>query len=312
MAYITKYGSFWGQIPHTNGNVFWVAPSASYTVEGRAYSASNDNDGLSPERAKLTLAGAISAATASVNDVIVLLPGAHSWTAQVDVNKAGLTIMGLPGGKGHPQKKRTTVTISAADEVLGVTAANVEIAHLHFIAVTAQGVIEFTNAADYLYIHDCSFDMFTAAASTSTIGLQSIASAGGVQNLAVDDCYFETLGAQGPYMQLGDVTSAQINRCTFRHTGSTALADGITSATGAVDIVFDGCRFITGTSAVITDAFDWTGNTTDLSLQVYNCILGVGSGINGSADADIVVNGLTQLGVIADGSSSFVNNINAS
>ena len=44
MSFINKYGSYWGFIPQTSGQIFWVAPSASYTIEGRTYSASNDND----------------------------------------------------------------------------------------------------------------------------------------------------------------------------------------------------------------------------------------------------------------------------
>ena len=101
MGYVTKYGSFWGMIPQTAGRVFWVAPAASYTVEGRTYVASDDNDGLSPERAKLTLDDTIGDCTANVGDVIVLLPGAHSWSASVAADVAGVTIMGLPSGAGH-------------------------------------------------------------------------------------------------------------------------------------------------------------------------------------------------------------------
>ncbi len=66
MGYVTKYGSFWGFVPQTSGNVHWVAPAATYTLEGRAYSASDGNDGLSPERALLTLNQAITNATANV------------------------------------------------------------------------------------------------------------------------------------------------------------------------------------------------------------------------------------------------------
>ena len=55
MAFITKYGTYFGQVPVQLGRVHFVAPAASYTVDGRSYSASDDNDGLSPERALLTV-----------------------------------------------------------------------------------------------------------------------------------------------------------------------------------------------------------------------------------------------------------------
>ena len=100
MGYLTKYGTFWGMVPQTTGRIFWVAPSASYTVEGRTYAASDNNDGLSPERALRTLDRAFDTgyATANVGDVIVLLPGSHSWTATTTVDIAGVTITGMPGG----------------------------------------------------------------------------------------------------------------------------------------------------------------------------------------------------------------------
>src|SRR3990167_3268831 len=98
MGYITKVGSFWGMVPQTSGRVFWVAPAASYTVEGRSYSASDGNDGLSPERAFLTVDYAVGQCTANVGDVIVMLNGAHSVSATIAVDVAGITITGIPRG----------------------------------------------------------------------------------------------------------------------------------------------------------------------------------------------------------------------
>jgi hypothetical protein len=310
MGYMTKYGSFWGVIPVTSGRVFWVAPSASYTVEGRAYPASDNNDGLSPERALLTLNQAVANATASVGDVIVLLPGSHSWAVQGSISKAGLTVTGIPSGKGHPERQRTSVTLSAADEILGITAARVEVAHIHFVAVTAQAAIEVS--ANHAYIHDCSFDMFTAAANTATIGIASIAS---ITNLRVENCYFESQDAQGPYMQLDNVSYGYMKGIQTRHKGSTALADGFQCTTGAVDIVFENVRMVSGTSGVVTDSFDWTGSTTDGGLQLLDVLMSKGIGVpNGSADADIWVSPTNDSGVLFDasGQSVAINTLNAS
>ena len=90
MSYLTKAGLLWGQVPHTTGRVYFVSPGATYTIAGRTYSASDDHDGLSPERALRTVAQAITNASASVGDVIVLLEGTHTVTATVGVSKAGL------------------------------------------------------------------------------------------------------------------------------------------------------------------------------------------------------------------------------
>ena len=93
MAFLTKYGTLWGAIPMTAGQVLWVAPSSPYSVDGRSYDASDDNDGLSPEKAKRTIGSAITAATANAGDVICLLPGAHTTATAAAVSKAGLTFV---------------------------------------------------------------------------------------------------------------------------------------------------------------------------------------------------------------------------
>lgn len=312
MSFITKYGSFWGLIPQTNGQVFWVAPGDGYTIEGRSFRASDDNDGLSPERAFRTLGRALDKVAADVNDVIVLLPGIHTLAAQETMDVAGVTLTGIPGGKGHKGRQRATLTTSAADETLLVGAARIELAHINFRSVTAQGAVEINNSADFLYIHDCSFDMYTAVASTSTDGITSIATAGGVTNLLIEDCYFESLDAQGNYLDLNDVTSANIERCRFRHRGTVALASAIISATGAVDVVFKDCVFTAGTGAIITAGFTWTGNTIDGSLQLIEVKLPVATTLVASADADIWVSEGTQVLSVASGASLPVNYFNAS
>src|ERR1700752_1669983 len=137
MALITKYGSFWGLIPQTTGRYFWVSPSDSYVIEGNTYSASDNNDGLSPERALRTVNQAITNATANGGDVIVLLPGAHSVSATVNINKAGLTFTGIPGSlpsakvrhNAGGKRLRTTITSTGtAGIIFTVSALDTEIA----------------------------------------------------------------------------------------------------------------------------------------------------------------------------------------
>jgi hypothetical protein len=220
--------------------VFWVAAAASYVVDGITYTASDSNDGLSPARALLTLGQAVTNATADVNDVIVLLHGAHSWAASVALSKAGLTIMGLPGGKGHPERKRTTITTSAADEVINITAADIEIAHLTLIPVTAQRGIDYTAAADRLYIHDCSVDMYTPAVNIATIGIGPTTASIAADRMVIEDCYFESDGAQGVAVDLGNPAGATIRRCKFViTTGTWAAAVGINQGTGGYALIED-------------------------------------------------------------------------
>lgn len=312
MSFITKYGGFWGMIPQTSGKVFFVAPSDSYTLEGKTYSASDNHLGDNPDKALRTLGRAMDLVTATAGDVIVLLPGAHSLTAQESIDVAGVTITGLPSGKGHPNRMRTSLTTSAADETLLIGASNVELAYIHFIPVTAQASIEANNSADYLYIHDCTCQMITPTANTATMFFQSIATSSGLTNLVIENCYVETVGGQGPALDLNDCAYATIKDCTFRLQGGTAWADAVVSATGALDVLFENCKWLSGTAAVITDPIDWTGNTDDITAILRQCFFTVGTGvINGSADADFAVDSLSEIAQTAAGGSAIINVLNA-
>lgn len=317
MAFLTKYGTQWGVLPMTTGKVLFVAPTSTGAASiggnygDESFTGNDGNDGLSPQRPLATVSQAYSLATANQGDIIVLLPGTHTLTAQLTIAKAGLTIMGLPVG-GSPHFRSASLTTSASDEIILVSAARVTFKDINFISVTAQAAVEFDNSGDHLSFINCSFDMYTAAASTATMGIQSLATSSGNKGLYLENCYFETLGAQGPYLDLNDCVSVRIVNTDFRHTGATALADGLVSATGAVDVVLKDCNFINGTSAVMTDAVDWTGNTDDASLQLIRCTIGLGSGINASADADVVLTNSTVILQVADGASGWVNVINAS
>src|SRR3972149_11498557 len=166
MGYLTRYGSYWGMIPQTQGRLFWVAPTDTYTVEGRSYTSSDGNDGLSPERAFRTVDYAVGQCTANVGDVIVLMIGAHSISATIAVDVAGITITGIPrsaplrGSRrnaGGLQNYTAIVSTETAGIVFTVTVADVEIAYIHFEDIIAGKGISASNAADRLFVHDCTF-----------------------------------------------------------------------------------------------------------------------------------------------------------
>lgn len=293
MSFLTKYGTLWGAIPATAGRVFWVAAAASYTVTGRSYVASDDNDGLSPERAKLTLASAITDATANVGDIIVLLPGAHSWSASAAVSKAGITIMGLPrAGYAHVSDRLpatgtrnvASVTTSASDEAINVTAADVEIAYLHFIPVAGFAAVDFTDAADRLHVHDCTWNM-TTAENTATMGIFCRSAA---DNIIVSRCYAYVVGNQGPFFRsVGGPVGSVIQNSTVQLEGATSWDDVIEITTGATGLIIRDCDFTSDPAVVLTDVVDVTGNTTDGDVQIIGCRIPVGADLaQGTATAD--------------------------
>ena len=286
MGYLTKYGSFWGMLPQTTGKYIFVAPAASYTVDGNTYVASDDNDGLSPERAMRTIDAGHNKLTASVGDVLVLLPGSHTVTATVTLDTAGITITGIPGSQashsehmgGSPTRCRTQVTTSeAAGNIFTLTAAgdDVEIAWLHFNLITQGDGIVIPLGADRPFIHDCTFACVGTASSTSECIHFSSSTTGSVTNAVIRNCYFLASGNQGPAIRaLGTVIGLKIESSTFELQGTAAWDDAIEILDpGSLGILIRDCDFVFPTSAttVMTNCIDVTGVTVNGATKVYRC-----------------------------------------
>lgn len=311
MALLTKYGSFWGYLPMTSGRIWWVAPAASYVLEGQTLPASNDNDGLSPERAFRTLAYAVLATrsnAAVAGDVIVLLPGLHTNTATVTVTTAGLIITGIPGSIPRPGTrmpgagKRNISRIgntTTAGTTIDVAADDVEIAYLHFAVATQGQGVNNNIGSDRTLIHDCTFSM-QGTASVTTYGIAFGSAVTGVaEDVEIRHCYFQSgatavSGANGAGVAgLCTVIGLTIENSTFELKGTAAWANAITMASaGGLGVAIRDCDFINPTSAttVITTAINTTGQTIDGSTQVHRCYVGAGTdGATASAMVDIVL-----------------------
>ena len=261
----------WAKIPETTGRVFWVAPSAQYTYAGQTYPASDNNDGLHPKRAMLTLDAAIGRCAANVGDVIVMLPGTHTYSASVAADVAGITIMGLPGGRGNPKLKKTSITISATDQIMNVTAANIEVAHINFIPITTAAAIDLSAAANQFYCHDCSFDLYTPAANTGTIGIDAL---GAASFVVIEDCHFISDGAQGPGVDVTALVDGIVRNCIFEINGSGTWAAAVTCGAATTRVRIDGCSFLDW-NGTITAGIDGTGATIANGVHVQNCRFGV-------------------------------------
>ena len=235
MGFLTKYGSAWGAIPMTGGSVFWVAPSASYTVDGKAYSASDDHDGLSPERAKLTIGSAVTAATANVGDVIALLPGAHTTAAALAVSKAGLTFVGLPympEGDGVQATPQVSITGTAAIGV-AVTAADVSFYNITFVPITQFQAVTFTTAANRLRFKHCMVDLTGVTGHANTKGITGTGATQAPRRLRLQGCWLKAGVATTSSGYALDVSAAvefMVEKCVVWHDGFVASAVAWTAA----------------------------------------------------------------------------------
>lgn len=288
--------TFWG-LPQTSGTTYWIAPSASYTVEGNTYSASDGNDGKDPRRALLTVNQFVSLATADVGDRCILLPGSHSWAATQTISKAGLKVFGLPGGQPDPSERgtRTTrydasVTTSlAAGAVFTVSAARTEIAYLHVIPIVSGTGVAISAAAD-VNIHDLTWNITTAGA-TDTIG---ISVTGATPRPRISNQYVYVTGNQGPFLRAASATAGMdgglLQKSTVVLAGSTAWDDVVEITTGVDNFTVRDSDFVFSSGAIITTIVNGTGNTNDHSIFVARCMFGVAGDLaTGSSTSDIVL-----------------------
>lgn len=270
MGMITKFGTIWGAQPMTAGSVFWVAPSSAATVEGRAQTASDGNDGLSPERPLLTLAQAITNSTANAGDVIMLLPGTHTTTAAL-APKAGTKIVGLPyfpsesrgleyGDRLYHRPQAILTTSVATGVTLAITAADVIISNVCLRPITQAACITFTTACDRLTIKDCLIDMKTPVGHANTKGIIASGATQAPDGLNILGCTFlEGNGGTscGIALEVGAAVNFLVAGNTFQHDSTVASSATWTTAVQAQD----NCQgafvsnFVNGGGGTITNGF---------------------------------------------------------
>ena len=296
MALITKYGSIWGAIPNTAGRVFWVAPTSPYLVEGRAYDASDGNDGLSPERALVTINRATVLATANAGDVVVLLPGTHTLTVAITPNVAGITYMGLPSGAGNKIFQRTVIAGTTAANCINLTAADCEFAYLHVRPSVGQIGIDLSAAASRGNIHHVSFDMFTAAASVSTRGVNF---SGAAAHAIVENCTFLVAGAQGAGVRVGAALDTIVQDCDFIVRSGVWPAGLLVGAAGGMRNTIRRCTFIAaGTTSTLSVGIDGSGADLGGGFWIQQCYFGPTFPTGGAVVAPLDNWGVTTVAVI--------------
>ena len=277
MALVTRYGTLLGMAPHVIGRTLWVAPSATYSIDGNVYEASDSNDGLAPDRAlrRVNRAWALAAAF----DTIILLPGAHlaantaGTATSVAATVANVTMTGLTGIKTNQFYKRTTLSVAAADQTVNVTAAGIEIANIKFVGDAlnvGSAHVDFSAAAHGFYFHDNTVDVTAQTANTGILGVDSL---GAAQYVVVQDNVFYTDGAFGAMIDMTATLDSLVSRNKFVHvTGTLAAAISVGAATDRLEI--EGNVFNDG-AGTITAGVDGTGATIANGVAIHDNRFGV-------------------------------------
>lgn len=314
--FLNRYGGQFGALQEIAGKVTFVAPSATYQVAGQSYIADNANDGLSPERAVLTVNQAVTNSTADVGDAICLLPGSHSWSVTQTISKAGLKILGIPGGAVHGVERgtRTTrfetavTTTLTAGAIFTVTAARTEIAYLHITPIINGTGVALSAAAD-VNIHNCTWSIITAAA-TDTIG---ISVTGACPRPRISNQYVFVSDNQGPFLRCASATGSMTggllqNSCVVL-SGTTAWDDFVEITTGVNQFMIRDIDFENSSAAVFTDLVDVTGNTDDGAVQIVRCYFNIGNDLSeATATSDVWLN-MNFLGTLQGGTGGAVSGL---
>lgn len=206
---------------------------------------SDTNPGTSPELAMATLDAAVNLCTASQGDIIYVLPGhAEDLGADsaVDIDVAGVTVIGLGSGADRP-----TFTATAIAGDFKLAAASVKIQNLLFLGGVdaTTGIVE-VSAADCAIL-DCEYRDVTGQAT------DAVMVTAGSHRLLIDSFKAIMASAAGPNSAIAINASDDVEIRNFSLYGNFAVG-GIDFRTGA------------SARAWIHDGKIWTENAADIAI----------------------------------------------
>ncbi len=156
----SRSGLQWNRVPgglpfitdstKQTGNVFYVDSGATDSSDAVGY-------GSHPDKPVATIDYAIGLCTGSQGDLIVVLPGhSETVTAEITLDKADLTIVGLGRGTNRP-----TLTQAVAGDCMAIDAANCTVENIYWNEATtapgAGGAALDVNAA-FAVVRGCHWD----------------------------------------------------------------------------------------------------------------------------------------------------------
>ena len=237
----SRTGLFWKQTPGSlpiiqdakafAGNVFFVDAS---TAQG----GTTSGFGSHPDRALTTWDSSVALCTANQGDAVFVLAG-HTETINaaggVALDVAGVSYIGLGSGNSRPTFTISTEVLSDVE----VDAANNTVANFRFIGNVAALAAPIDVDAAAFTMEDCDWYVATA---TTDIDITIITDAN-ADDLVVRRCHFwydysraatAVTAASTEVIRLVGADRAVIEDCYFSGNFSTAIINGITTASGDI------------------------------------------------------------------------------
>ena len=296
---IAKYG--WKVMPYlSNVGVTHLAESQILFVDSGHTNATDADDGYhghSFETPLATIDYAVGLCTASEGAIILAAPGHNESLAdaQIDVDVAGITIIGIGNGSNRP-----TIDFDHANSSVSIAANNVRLYNLRFMPSITDILIgvDVVAAVTDTVIEDCEFCEGESADDEFILGVEIKAGCTGTK---VKNCLFRTkvdaAGATDAIKLTGTSDNCIIEGCRFIGNWSTAA---ITSDTAAsTDLLIDNCTIkVKDSPAVgISAHADTTGIIRNVAIEATSV----------SVDGMIVAAEMAwfnNFGVTADGTAA--------
>ena len=253
------------------GKVHYVAPTGAYASGFSVASArtwARENNQFVYDSINLAYADAVDGR----GDVIALLPGTHTLTANLAWSKAGISLMGPEAWAGVPGKQRPMAKIVPASGSTGltITAADTTLYGVECVPITAQTFASFSAAAVNLRVINCYLDMETPVVSSST---QGFVGTGAAKNVHVSGCTFYADGAQGFALGMVGVDPFLIEDCVFTVTAGT-WATAIKTGAGSLGHVRR--NYFGGSGTAITGVVSTGAAEATNAIRLNDNRVGVG------------------------------------
>lgn len=250
-----------GLIPPTTGTYRFVSSTAT--------SKSDTNAGDDMNYPMATIDAAIGRCTASVGDVIVVMPGhseSISGAAAIAADVAGVTIVGLGWGNLKP-----LITLHTTTTTIAVSAANVTFRNLRVTFDVDAGVKVFNVTAA-----GCTLDAVDFVETASCAALQLVLTTAAADDLTIQNCrWIQTQTAATALQEWIKLVGADRFKCvnnfaTLKGYATANPANGVIvgATTLCNDVEIVGNRFISTNSTGAVPISLFTG-TTGYAAQNY-------------------------------------------
>ncbi len=171
---IRPVGAQTGEIFYVNNS--GVGPDGSLTN-------SDSNTGLSTQEPLSTIAEGIDRCVASRGDTVIAMPGhAEVLTAQLDMDVAGMTLLGIGNGDLKPR-----LTVNGVIDLVDMSAANCVLENFELRIITTDAATAFVNVD----AAGCSLKKLSGIGSVGAVNVVDLITVtANADDLLIEDCSF--------------------------------------------------------------------------------------------------------------------------